>query len=285
MVDSIDPRLLELNVLESVREFARWQCGSLCVEEDGILMVAGTSDSPLGYANCALRVDPAVDPKLLLERANQFFGDQERGYTIWTRSGADEDLERAALAHGFRQVVESPWMVLFDPLPEPEPEPGAVFELRRAIDEAGVRDAAAVNAEAYQSLAFSADEVLAIYGRPERALEPSVAIFVAYVDGEPISTAMALHTASVGGVYWVGTREARRSKGFAGACTRAAANSAFRAGARVVTLQATRMGESLYGRLGFRTVAAHRWLVASVARHTSVLWTLLTPFYEAALFA
>ncbi|MEX2204960.1 MAG: hypothetical protein WEF50_01895 [Myxococcota bacterium] len=282
MDDSIDPRLLELNVLESVREFARWQSGSLCIEEDGILMVAGTSDSPLGYANCALRVDPEVDANLLLERADQFFGDQQRGYTVWTRAAADEDLERAALGQGFRQIVESPWMVLASPLPEAEPAQG--FELRRVRDVAGVRDAAAVNAEAYQSLAFSAEEVEAIYGRPERALEPNVAIFVGYLDGDPTSTAMSLHTAGVGGVYWVGTREARRAKGFAGACTRAAANAGFRAGARVVTLQATRMGESLYRRLGFHTVAAHRWLVSSLTRHTSLLCTLFTPFGEAALF-
>ncbi len=281
MVDSIDPRLLELNVFESVREFARWQSGSLCVEEDGILLVAGSSDSPLGYANCALRVDPGVDAKLVLERASQFFGDQERGYTLWARATADEDLERAALAQGLRPVVESPWMVISHPLPDADP--GHPCEIRHVADVSGVRDAAAVNSDAYQSLAFSSEEVEAIYGRPERALEPNVAIFVAYVDGEPISTAMSLQTAGVGGVYWVGTREARRGKGFAGACTRAAVNASFRAGAQVVTLQATRMGESLYRRLGFRTVAAHRWLVSSVARHVSLLCTLFAPLGEVSL--
>jgi GNAT superfamily N-acetyltransferase len=281
MAAGIDPRLLALNVFESVREFARWQDACMCIEEDGILLVAGASESPLGYANCALRIDPAVDAKLVLERAATFFAGQERGFTLWVRAGADEDLEAAALGQELRAVSESPWMVLETALPECAPADG--LEVRRVTSADGVRDAAEVNADAYQSLAFSAEDVRAIYARPERALEPNVAIFVGYAAGVPVSTAMALQTAGVGGVYWVGTRETGRTKGFAAACTRAAVNHAFLAGARVVTLQATRMGESLYRRLGFRTVSAHRWLMAAIARHTSLWVAWFTPLGEAAL--
>jgi ribosomal protein S18 acetylase RimI-like enzyme len=266
-MDGADPRLLDLNLLESIREFARWQEGALCLEEDGILLVSGGSESPLGYANCVARVDPETPAELVLDRARDFFGDQERGFTLWSRPQTDEELERAALARGLRQVVESPWMVLSSPFEEMSMPSEA--RLVHVKDEAGIADAAAVNRDAYQTLAFSAEEVDAIYGRPRRALEPHVAVFVAYRGDEPVSTAMSLHTAGVSGVYWVGTRESARGQGYGEVCTRAAANAGFAAGAQVVTLQATRMGESLYRRLGFRVVAAHRWLVATSAKAMS----------------
>ncbi len=269
----VDPRLLDLNLFESIREFARWQQGALCLEEDGILLVSGASDSPLGYSNCAIRVDPRTPASLLLERVRGFFGDQERGYTLWTRVPADEDLEREASAQGLRQITESPWMVLSAPLSTKPLTDGS--RLVRVKNEPGIRDAAAVNRDAYQSLAFSAEEVDAIYGRPDRALEPQNAVFVVYRGDEPVSTAMLLQTAEVGGIYWVGTREDARSRGYGEACTRAAANAAFEAGARIVTLQATRMGEPLYRRLGFRVAGAHRWLVAAAARTTTALTVAL----------
>ncbi len=268
-MDGADPRLLDLNVFESIREFARWQHGALCTEEDGILLVSGGSDSPLGYTNCAARVDPNTPADLVLERALGFFGDQDRGFTLWTRVPLDEDLEKAALERGLRPVSESPWMVLSSALEAKPLADGA--RLVRVKDEAGIADAAAVNREAYQSLAFSADDVDAIYARRDRILEPTSSVFVVYREDRPVATAITLHTAGVGGVYWVGTRDAERARGYGEACTRAAANAGFEAGARVVTLQATRMGESLYRRLGFRTVSAHRWLLAASAKAVSML--------------
>jgi ribosomal protein S18 acetylase RimI-like enzyme len=160
-------------------------------------------------------------------------------------------------------------MQLATPLEEKMLLDGA--RLVRVKDEAGISDAAAVNREAYQSLAFSAEAVDAIYGRPGRALESQLGVYVVYRGDEPVSTATLLQSAGVGGIYWVGTREAWRGKGYAEACTRAVANAGFEAGARVIALQATRMGEPLYRRLGFRIVGAHRWLLATAARAISAL--------------
>lgn len=272
-MDGADPRLLDLSVFESIREFARWQEGSLCTEEDGILLVAGGSDSPLGYANCAARVDPETPAELVLDRAQRFFGDQDRGFTLWTRVPADEDLEKAARARGLTLASESPWMVLSSKLEAKPLADGARLVL--VTDQTGVADAAAVNREAYQSLAFPANDVDALYACPSRMLSPITSVFVIYREDRPVATAMTLHTAGVGGVYWVGTRETDRARGYGEACTRAAANAGFEAGARVVTLQATRMGESLYRRLGFRTVAAHRWLLATSAKAMGVVTLLV----------
>jgi len=266
-MDGSDLQLIDLNVVESIREFARWQGASLCVEDDGVLLVAGPSDSPLGYTNCAARVDPETPAAHVLERAQGFFGDQDRGFTLWARASADADLEQAARARGLAPVSESPWLVLSSALDAKPLADGARVVL--VTDEAGMADAAAVNRDAYQSQGFSADAVDAIYARPKRMLSPAVSVFVLYLGDRPVATAITLHTTGVGGVYWVGTRASDRARGYGEACTRAAVNAGFEAGARVVTLQATRMGESLYRRLGFRAVAAHRWLLAQSAKAMS----------------
>jgi predicted GNAT family acetyltransferase len=64
-------------------------------------------------------------------------------------------------------------------------------------------------------------------------------------------------THGIGGVYWVGTVPAARSRGLAAAVTRAVGNLAFDAGARVVVLQASVMGEPVYRRLGYVEVTRY----------------------------
>lgn len=120
-------------------------------------------------------------------------------------------------------------------------------------DETRVRDAVAVNAEAYQTLGLPASEVHAFFGCPHRLLSPRIAGFVAYRDGQPLSTALTVMSAHAAGVDWVDTANAGRRMGLADACTRLATNAGFARGAGIVTLQASKLGEPLYRRLGYRT--------------------------------
>lgn len=251
--------LIDANLVESVREFARWQKGGEIVERDGVLLVAGTTRFPV-VSNAALRLDPHVEPEWMLETIFHYFRDRRRGFTIWIRPDVDEDVEAAALAAGFREVSTSPWMVLETPIPEDGASSG--LEIREVKDEAGVLDARNINREAYAALEMPSSEVDAVYGTPRRVLSPSCKTYVGYENGKPVSTAMLLMTHGVAGVYWVGTVAAARGKGYAAAMTRAVSNRGFESGARVVTLQASVMGESIYKRLGYRTVGTQKWLLS-----------------------
>ena len=62
----------------------------------------------------------------------------------------------------------------------------------------------------------------------------------------------------VGFVGWVGTTEAARGRGAGAAITVAATNAAFDRGARLASLQASPMGESIYARLGYRELFNYR---------------------------
>jgi hypothetical protein len=80
--------LADANLLESIREHARWQSPCELVEENGILMIAGATNFPGAYKNCVARIDRNVPAAELLERARDFFGSRQRGFTVFVRGRA-----------------------------------------------------------------------------------------------------------------------------------------------------------------------------------------------------
>ena len=78
---SID--LADANLLQSIREHARWQSPCECVEKNGLLFVAGATEFPGAYKNCVVRVDETVPAREVLEHARDFFSQRERGFTVF----------------------------------------------------------------------------------------------------------------------------------------------------------------------------------------------------------
>jgi len=251
--------LLDENLLDAIREIGRWQAGSLCVDDAGMLAVAGTTEFPVGYANCVVRTDRRIAPKELLARAAAFFAPRGRGYTVFVRGAYDQDLQAELERAGVASMVDTPCMVIDRPLAPPEPPGGC--ELRVVASEADATAAREINAEAYQSLGLPADETRALYGAPAKLLVPHYVTVLGCRDGFPVSTAMIIFSPLVAGVYWVGTTSGARKTGLAEACTRYVTNVALEQGARAVTLQASPMGEPIYTRLGYRTFDRLRWYV------------------------
>jgi hypothetical protein len=258
-MDAALATLLDDNLLGAIREIGRWQSGSVCLDADGMLAVAGTTGFPVGYANCVARTDRAVAPRKLLERAAAFFAPRRRGYTVFVRGAFDADLEAELQRAGVPSLVDTPCMVIDRPLPPP----ASGCELRVVASEADAEAAREVNAEAYQSLGLPADETRTLYGPPQKLLAPQYLTVLGYRDGFPVSTAMIIFSALVAGVYWVGTTSGARRTGLAEACTRYVTNAALSLGARAVTLQASPMGEPIYTRLGYQTFDRLRWYVVS----------------------
>lgn len=79
--------------------------------------------------------------------------------------------------------------------------------------------------------------------------------FLASVNGEPAASAGILMTGGVAGIYWVGTVPSARNLGLGTAVTGAALRSAREQGYRVATLTSSKLGYSVYRRLGFRDYA------------------------------
>jgi hypothetical protein len=83
---------------------------------------------------------------------------------------------------------------------------------------------------------------------------PHITMFVGYVDGEPACCSLLLITGSVAGIYWVGSVERHRRRGFGAIVTAHAVHAAAAQRCRSAILQASKMGEPVYRRIGFETV-------------------------------
>jgi ribosomal protein S18 acetylase RimI-like enzyme len=221
----------------------RWSGGPI-VEEGGILLV----DGPSAYLRVAIRTDPHVDGAAVVARATEFFADDPTGFLVLVRRPDDEDLERAAAAAGFR----AGWTELPMALDAP-PAPGAVpddVEVRAVQDAAGVVDYGRVVALANDDPGERERAPLLFHD--ETILAPHIAAFVAYMDGEPVASAMTLVSHRVAGVFYVATVEHARRRGLGDALTRMAARAGFELGAQAAWLGASEMGAGLYRRIGFR---------------------------------
>lgn len=250
--------LADANLVESVRRHALWQQPSEWVEEEGVFLMAGANGAPIAYRNCAIRVDGTKAAKASLALSIAYFRERSRGFTLFVRDSRDGDLVKAALSAGLKQRSESPCMVIEAPPRKAAAPHGVTFRGFESLRE--IEDAVSVNAAAYQDLGVDADQLRAYFSRPDALLAEDVVGVVAYVDGEPVATALTLLSGDSAGLYWVGTRSEARGRGLGAYCTELATRAGFDAGARVVTLQASPYGEPVYRRLGYRTYDRLRWL-------------------------
>lgn len=241
--------LADANLIEAVREHARWQEPCTLSEEGGVLLMAGANAFAGAFRNCVLRVDPRVPPHEVLERAHAFFRSHGRGYTLLARASRDADLIEVLQAVGMTPLADSPCMLVEAPVAKGELPAGIHIESMSELRH--VQDMVRINAEAYQALRLPAAETQVFFGQPQALLSSRVSGFLAYRGEEPVSTALTIHSGEGAGVYWVGTTASAQRMGLAELCTRLATNAGFAAGARVVTLQASPLGEPIYRRMGY----------------------------------
>ncbi|MGA8745024.1 MAG: hypothetical protein WB507_04070 [Solirubrobacterales bacterium] len=233
---------------------------------DGWTLGAGTSPHPV-ISNAAFRTDDELDPAELLGAARAFFGERGRGFSVWARSGVqeDRDLIKVAQDGGLQSIHEMPEMIL-DRRPPEHPLPDGL-ELRRVSSAGEASDYWRVATLAYSSLGFPAMTFDA-YTNHAGLHSDNVAAFLVREDGEPLSIAMSIVSDGVAGIYWVGSVTTARGRGLGRTVTAAAVNAGFDLGAEIASLQASPMGESLYSAMGFEKVFNYRLLV-SPPRETS----------------
>lgn len=250
-------RLADANLLEAMREHARWQDPCVFQEEAGLIMCAGATSHPGAFKNCVARIDPGLPAQEVVARAQHFFGARGRGFTLFTRDSCDDDLEQHLVSSGHAPRAETPCMAIEAPLAETGMPRG--LRIERFREERHIGDALAINAEAYQALGLPPEETQAFYGRPQALLSERVVGFVAYRDDAPVATALTILSGSSAGVYWVGTVAGARRGGLGETCTRLATNAGFASGARIVTLQASPFGEPIYRKMGYTVCDRIKW--------------------------
>jgi len=226
---------------------ASWQIGGEATEESGILFVKGSSRFPTPYSNAAFPISDDASVESAMARAAERFTD--RRYVLWARGEDGVSAE----SRGFMPLGTTPAMVVEEPL---EPSEARDIELRKVDDAATFRDFVDVSLSAYEEAGLPRAVGETLFALPDALLGSCASVVVAYTGGSPAGGALSIVNAvtGVGGVYWVGTVPGSRRRGVGDAVTRFVTNAAFEQGAHLVALEASRAGEPVYSRMGYRVV-------------------------------
>jgi len=128
------------------------------------------------------------------------------------------------------------------------PDPGHGFEIRQVTDEAGLAQHRRTAAAGFGVDPVIVEEMLRI----DLLDRPECAVYVGYLDGVPVSTALGFRTGRTMGVYNIATIPEARRRGFGEAMTARVLTDGEAAGCDVAALQASSMGRPIYERLGFQ---------------------------------
>jgi ribosomal protein S18 acetylase RimI-like enzyme len=256
----MDPMVVCVTSLATaLSEMAAWQDGADVIEETGALFVRGKSRFPTPYSNAALFLDEPPSPERALEKSNRVFPD--RRYVLWDREAGGGELGRYAAAHGFIPLDELPAMVIDAPLGA---APKSDVVIRPVTNAAELSDFVGASLKAYAEFGLPPKVADSLFARPAAVIASCASLVVAMVDGKPAGGALSIVNVAqgVGGVYWVGTVPAARRRGVGEAVARFVTHAAFERGARRVTLEASRGGEPIYLRMGYRQVGRYARLLS-----------------------
>jgi hypothetical protein len=267
MSQTIAAELLDLgdqNVAEFIRHIARAGEETHILEEDGLLLVAGSHPNPGPYRNVAMRIGDGLSAEEVFARADAFFGGFSRGYCLWVRMHADRDVDEIATERGFR-LLEEEGLPQLARAGAPDPvEPGPGIELRWAVDEQSRRDFLMVNADAWGMGGAPYDLVRATLFEPSILDAPNVTAAIAYIDDKPAGTCMSInYPPHVAGGYWGGTAGWARKRGLHDLTSRAIFHAAAeQLGATISVSQTSPGAAKNLERMGLQQISSFkRYLV------------------------
>ncbi|GIJ45448.1 acetyltransferase [Virgisporangium aliadipatigenens] len=167
----------------------------------------------------------------------------------WVGPDSDPGVAAGLAARGYVRRGAVPIMAMgLDRIPEPPLPDGLTIARSDAAEYVG----------AYAGPFGVPPELLEATVDAERRLRTDLGTLirlVGRVDGRAVAAAAVLLTGEVAGLYWIATDAAHRQKGIAAALTAAAMAAGREHGGSICTLQASSLGEPVYRRLGFATVA------------------------------
>jgi hypothetical protein len=256
------------NMIETMVASARGAPGALVRRADGVAMFA--TGLPIELFNQVIVENGNAAPAAVTAAiAANVATMRERGETflVSLRRGTDDAYLPLMVELGLTvppDAAAMPGMALH-PIRTAGDLPGATLvhdghEIRLVSDAAGMDDHLRTCA-----LGFGMPEaILRSFISADLWREPGRAVYVGYVAGEPVTTALGVRTGNTIGVYNIATVGSARRRGYGAAMTLRVAADGAAAGCDVAILQASEMGRPIYERLGYRTVVEYDWYLDSV---------------------
>ncbi len=251
-------RAVAENLLEALRFFGHARADAEIRDLPGVSLIF----CGLNYAafNAALQAQPiegdAQDLGRLIDLSAEHYDARNLRWTYWLcedflNPTLRREAPRVFLRHGLRHLTEAPGMYADRLNPASRNLP--VLDVRPVGDRA--------TRAAFSEVMSTAFEIphsvsMSVYGA-ERAWQGTFQGYVGYSNGRAVTTAAAVITGDVVGLYSVATLPQHRRLGFAEAIMRQVIGHAEQTrGVSRTVLQSTSSGLSLYEAMGYRTVTS-----------------------------
>ncbi|MEZ4520719.1 MAG: GNAT family N-acetyltransferase [Thermomicrobiales bacterium] len=186
---------------------------------------------------------------------------------IWSFWPASDEDANAFASYGFMSVPGPPLM--YRPAGAPEISYPPELDIVEVHDDATVLDFETTFVEAYpvpEMQPFQPGRIVSA-----SALGGPLRLWVGYVDGKPVTTAIAHVEFDVVGVYWISTLPDARGRGYGTAMTDIAARAQPDLPA---VLQSSDLGGPIYERMGFISMGKSRmWFMPKIAESRGCLET------------
>jgi hypothetical protein len=170
---------------------------------------------------------------------------------VMVREGRTPAVEEAATRLGLTAEERLPGMVVT--ADELNDAPAPELEVLRLETAEGFAEALAVAAAGFEA---AADLLAPLYMLDVATLD-GVAVYLGRIEGQDVTTAIRFVINGSVGIFNVATPPEQRGHGYGATVTAYAVREGFAAGADLAWLQSSRLGESVYRRLGFRQVETY----------------------------
>lgn len=223
-------------------------------EGDGYILYTIGIDTGDTHLNGGLCLDDNR-AREMVERAEEFFGEDNLSYSFWVRDHGNPKLEKILRDKGHKPTREpgSAVMIIFEAIKSVEIPQG--YRIKELEDDKDLVDFRKVIQDSFDKEEEVAERM---FLSKDIVRNEFVRSFLIYEGDEPVSAAITVLSPRVGGIYYVGTLESQRGRGIGSYIVRASTNEGFRAGKEAVILQASELGESVYKKLGYKTISHYR---------------------------
>jgi GNAT superfamily N-acetyltransferase len=220
-------------------------------DSEGLVLAITGLPSPA--FNVAFVLQPLVDPARQLREAVSRFEARGVPFQISIRDRLDPLAERACVELGLVARDELlPGMALPD-LTATDGKRTPDWLRIAPVDESNVDKYIAIAARSFGA----PRELISRLATPRLLALRSIESYLGYVGDVAVATAALVMAQGVAGVFNVATEELYRRRGIGEAMTWHAIGRGRQAGCRIAALQASRLGRSVYERMGFRLVSPY----------------------------
>lgn len=247
-------RKADFNLIESIKNIGvNSPMGKVVKTKDYLMTTIGLNTTE-SHANAVFSLNDS-DPEKVFEETNNFFKERKLDYTFWIGADASDNMEKYLKELEYKPSREpgTPLMVISEKISLPSIE--LDIEYKKVKSQKDINDFIYISNKCFElgedtaKAMFNSDKVLNNYEN---------AAYIIYYEDEPVSGVQIYKTEDIAGIYWVSTMKEMRGKGLGKYISVLGTNKAFDMNVDKVILQASKLGQYVYDKIGYDLVGHYR---------------------------